>query len=419
MTRAEQIHELSKSMTNAEIASHLGIAIETVSRQQRQFRQSRRAEGEEPTPGVEPRGPDLHVFEDDTHKTVEVPYLTTVEEMLEFCEVDKDVWEAERLICNKWDVTMKGPEGPVTKQNLQLKAFLRHKFQGVDFDCLKKTLADMPKAKTLRRVPPKNGPKHLLEINVPDLHYGSLCWAPESGENYDSKIAATRFLGAIEQLLSLSAGFNIEKIQFPIGSDYFNTDTPAGTTTAGTPQHNDVRWQKVYSEGVALLIQAIDMLRQVAPVEVILVQGNHDYELSYCAAHAISMHYTKIKNVCVDWGPQERKYRLYGDNLICYTHGKSANSRPIADKNWLKIITSEASKKWGDTKFHEVHCGHTHHQETFEDGALVVRHLGSLSGTTAYEYSSGYVGSRKVAHAFVWHAKGGPIAQLQNHIISK
>ena len=348
---------------------------------------------------------------------VELPYLTSVEEMLETCGVDTALWEVERQIVNKWDVTAKIDDELQTKQNLQLKAFLKHKYAGIDFDELRRVLESLPKSrKTTAKAKPVKDP-HLLEINIPDLHYGSLCWAPESGENYDSKIAAERYLTAIERLLSLSNGFPVEKIHFPIGSDFFNTDTPFDTTTAGTQQHNDGRWQRLYASGVGLMIQAINRLREVAPVEVILVQGNHDCQLSYCAAHAIDMHFINVKEVSVDWSPRERKYRVYKDNLVCYTHGKSANGRPIADKLWLKIVTAEAAREWGVTRWHEVHSGHTHHQTTNEDGALIVQHLGSLSGTTPYEYGSGYVGSRKTAHAFVWHPENGTVAHLRHNVI--
>ena len=419
--RVELVGSYVDKYGRAKAAKHFGVKENTIRRELTRAKWGRGAGvTETPLPtntgGNERKGRDIRQPNAD-EKMIELPYLTSIEELLRACDVDTKLWEIERQIVNKWDVNAKFGDEFRTKQNLQLKAFLRHKFLGIDFDELRRVLEALPKAKKdTRKTKPVKDP-HLLEINIPDLHYGSLCWAPESGENYDSEIAAERYLTAIERLLSLSNGFPVEKIHFPIGSDFFNTDTPQGTTTAGTMQHNDGRWQKMYAEGVGLMIQAINRLREVAPVEVILIQGNHDYQLSYCAAHAIDMHFAGVKPVTVDWSPRERKFRTYNQNLVCYTHGKSANGRPIPDREWLKIVTAEAAKEWGNTRWHEVHSGHTHHQTTNENGALIVQHLGSVSGTTPYEYSSGYVGSRKTAHAFVWHPENGTVAHLRHNVI--
>jgi hypothetical protein len=425
-SRYEAVRDYAAQHGRKATAAHFGISPSTV---KRELSRGRKERGDETTlPRVsngtngsnEPKGPDTSQ-PGPGEQVVELPYLTSVDQMLEACDVDPEFWEVERQVVNKWDVTANIKGVLTTKQNLQLKAFLKHKYGGIDFDELRKVLERLPTCdpgspEPLEQRAPGTG-KHLLEVNIPDLHYGELCWAGESGEHYDSRIAEKRFLSAVDRLLSLSVGFGVGRIHFPVGSDYFNTDTPAQTTTAGTPQHNDGRWQKMYADGVGLLITAINRLRQVAPVQVILVQGNHDYQLAYCAAHAIDMHFRNVDGVTVDWRPLERKYYTFGKNLVCYTHGKSANGRAIPIKQWLRIITSEASKEWSNAEFREIHCGHTHHQETMEDGPIVIRHLGSLAGQNSYEYSSGWVGSRKVAHAFVWDAKQGPLAHLNYHVV--
>src|SRR5690606_36216509 len=107
-------------------------------------------------------------------------------------------------------------------------------------------------------------------------------WCGETGENYDYKIAKKRFFFVLNVIIERVKGRDgIEKIVFPVGSDFFNFDTLDGTTTIGTKQDNDLRWQKLFAVGVEILIKAIDMLTEIAPVEAFLIPGNHDKMTSF------------------------------------------------------------------------------------------------------------------------------------------
>ena len=77
-------------------------------------------------------------------------------------------------------------------------------------------------------------------------HLGKLAW-PGDRENYDYKICRERFLGPIARHIEQIAArrFKFEKIIYPIGNDFFNFDTIEQTTTAGTRQDSDLRWQKL------------------------------------------------------------------------------------------------------------------------------------------------------------------------------
>ena len=41
----------------------------------------------------------------------------------------------------------------------------------------------------------------MLEVPIVDLHLGKLAWAPESGEDYDHKIAQKRFMSVIDDVI--------------------------------------------------------------------------------------------------------------------------------------------------------------------------------------------------------------------------
>lgn len=50
--------------------------------------------------------------------------ITSLEEAIEFFNVDTDEWIVERWICNAWDVTMKIDKTPVKRTNYQVKVWL-------------------------------------------------------------------------------------------------------------------------------------------------------------------------------------------------------------------------------------------------------------------------------------------------------
>lgn len=113
-----------------------------------------------------------------------------------------------------------------------------------------------------------------------DLHLGKLAWGEETGEDYDIHIAQARFHAAINDLINKSSGYKVDEILFPVGNDIYNSDKalPYSQTTAGTPQMDDTRWQKMFRIGVRLITEAIIKLSEIAPVKVPLVYSNHDFE---------------------------------------------------------------------------------------------------------------------------------------------
>lgn len=51
--------------------------------------------------------------------------IQSLEEAIDFFEVDVEEWEVERWVCNSWDVTMKIDNEPVKKTNYQVKVWLQ------------------------------------------------------------------------------------------------------------------------------------------------------------------------------------------------------------------------------------------------------------------------------------------------------
>ena len=344
--------------------------------------------------------------------------VVTVEKLLEIYNIDLEIWEIEKQIVNTWEVGAKGPDGKITTTPLfQVKLWLKRKqvlfeLQNVRQEFLEDLKKLSPQVPSNFRKQPQEG--KLLEITVFDLHFGKVAWHEEVGENYNIEIATQRFNDCIDYFIDLYKGTSLGRILLPISNDFFNSDRshPFNSTTSGTPQEEDTRWQNTFRKGRELLITNIQKLSKIAPVEVKVVPGNHDYERSFYLGDSLEGWFHNDQNVNIDNSPNPRKYFSYGKNLIGFTHG---NNEKLADLPM--IMAQENPTAWAMSYYREFHLGHLHHKKegrfnaTNELQGVMVRHMSSLSGTDSWHHKKGYIGARKSAEAFLWDKEKGLLNQ--------
>lgn len=339
--------------------------------------------------------------------------IKTPADALEYAEVDLRIWEIDRFTTNKYEQASKDEEGNINVVELwQVKVWLKRKIslsEQKSLDYLKDAISSA-KWKPAKR--PDKRPKgdHLLEVSLFDAHFGKLCWAAETGTDYDTIIANKFYLNAVDDLLADNKDAEIEKIIFPVGNDFFNVDNLRGETTSGTPQDVDSRYHKVFEKGFHAVVSAIERCRKVAPVEIILIEGNHDTLSSYHLAHSLKCAYcefSQVDDVGVDCGPESRKYRKYGITLLGFTHG---DGEKPSDRTTL--MAREASEWWHGCKFYEWHTGHFHAEKKLqqagtETNGIVERVLPSLSGTDRWHSKKGFTLNRQAAMAFLYDKEQG------------
>ncbi len=337
--------------------------------------------------------------------------INNLEEALIFSKVDLTIWEVERHIFNSWEVTMKGNDGkPIKATNIQVKIWfakikIEDKIKWENF--IEEIKSYSPKYSELKHK--KVSKDCLYEISLPDLHIGKMGWNKESGEDYDTKEAIKRYNTAFDELLTRINLNSIERFLLPIGNDMINIDNSNGTTTAGTPQNCDSRWQQMFIKAKDLLISNIDKISKIAPVHIIVISGNHDFSTMLYLGEVLNAWYRNSKNVFIDNNPKQRKYYEFGENLLAFTHGNEEKHQDLG-----LIVASEEKEMWARTSFREIHLGHFHktkttkYIETDEYQGFRVRILPSLSGTDAWHNSKGYM-STKAAEGFLYHKKQGLI----------
>ena len=339
--------------------------------------------------------------------------ITNLEEFLVFAQVDTRLWEVERHVINKWEVGSAGPDGGIlTSPLFQIKVFLRRRLVEEKLtDLLTGMLERFQQAAPVRQpviYPPRG--EGMLELSLMDLHLGKISWAPETGKHYDPETAEKMFWAALEDLLAKASGCRPEKILFVAGNDFFNTDAMGRTTTAGTPQDDGLTWKQGFIRGRDLLVRAIERLRQVAPVHVTCVNGNHDTARVFYLGEVLSAWFSRTPDVSVDNSPTQRKYVHYGQNLIGYTHGNNEKhpSLPL-------LMASEQPAAWAASQHREWHLGHWHikRHKMFlpveDQQGVLVRIVPSLCPADAWHSSMGYSG-KLAAEAYYWHPQDGCVA---------
>jgi hypothetical protein len=369
-----------------------------------------------PTPAARP--PD-RIGESVTVKgdTCEIEKTTptrvkSLADLIRVCEIDTQEWDIERYTCNKWEMGSTDLDGnPQTTELYQVKASLKRKVHAL---AVRAEIADlMAFAKRQLRgkrphVPkaPKGKPSpYLLELSIPDLHVGKLAWGEESGENYDTKIAERLFETALEALLHRTSGFKFAKVLLVLGNDLLHSDTRAGTTTGGTPLDNDSRFQKTFGVVRRMCVRAIDRCREVAPVQVVMVPGNHDTLSVWHLGDSLECYYHGATDVEIDNAPTARKYVQHGKVMLMLTHGDKGKRQ-----DYPLLMATEKPAIFGATVHREAHTGHVHQTRVQEHHGVKVRISPALCAADAWHAENAFVGNARAAEAFVWHAEEGLVS---------
>jgi hypothetical protein len=357
---------------------------------------------------------DSAVFEYNGTKKID-----NFEDAIAYSGVDTNIWETDRKIFNSWEVTMKINDTPVKRTNFQFKIWFKRKRYGFDDfrDDLLHSIADLG-SRSVKFKPQKSG--YALEIDCFDPHFGKLSWGRETGEDYDIKIAKSRYLNAILDLCNKSSFYEVEEVLYPIGQDYFNYDTLNVTTPNNTPQHTDVRWQKMLIEGKLIAIESIELLKEQkqCPINIKIVPGNHDTMTTFMLGEVLDAYYKNDPNVTVDNSPKMKKYWRFGKCGVMFFHGDKGrwNEYPL-------VMMRDMQKEWSDVEFMEIHCGHFHktkkveHVTADELQGIVVRVLKSIAGTDSWHYNNNYTNTIKGAEAFVWSKDFGLEANIKSNIL--
>tara|TARA_R110002012_G_scaffold164895_1_gene327248 strand:+ start:328 stop:1422 length:1095 start_codon:yes stop_codon:yes gene_type:complete len=257
---------------------------------------------------------------------------------------------------------------------------------------------------------------HLLVINPADIHIGKYASHHETGDGYNVEIACERVLEGLQGLIDKSKGFDVDRVLFCIGNDVLHIDNVYNTTTASTPQDVDGKWWEHFEVALALYVKCVEILREIAPVDVIHSMSNHDYQSGFHLAHALKSWFKNDSEVAFDISVAHRKYYKYGNNLIGLEHGDGAKM----DKLPL-LMAQERPEMWSETKYRYWYLHHLHHKvkHKWRDAkdfiGVTVEYMRSPSGTDSWHSRKGFSGVPKAVEGFLHEKTSGQVARLVHY----
>jgi hypothetical protein len=341
--------------------------------------------------------PESTVVEDETKMVITLPKtdISTYAELVHRFQIDPSVWEVTRF-----NSTF------IEEKENRVVAFLKKR---VDILAIKAEIEDLKALAASNAVPQVRASSqhaitgNLLEVNIPDVHFGKLAWPEETGyEPYDIKIAPVMYDRAVDALIARNADTKFDEVVYVIGNDALNADDLEGRTTSGTQVTNDARYHKVFSVTRNTHIRTVEKLRKIAPVKVIVVYGNHDQLSAWHLGDSMQSYFHAYADVTIDNVPRQRKYHEFGAVMLGFTHGDKGDR-----SDYPLLMATEEPAMFGRTKFREMHTGHNHKTQLDEKHGVRVRILAALCPADDWHSELGYVGNLRNAETYTWHKVHG------------
>lgn len=238
-------------------------------------------------------------------------------------------------------------------------------------------------------------PNVALLIPKQDAHFNK--YDIDGNNNIAKRFKAfTRSL--LNQLEKVSATSNIEKIFYIVGSDEFNSEWN-GTTTKGTPQQNILTYEQGF-EAISEFNIAITRLLKAysTEVEIILLNGNHDHNVSWHLAHLLGRLFSNTPNITVNSELVNTKIITYGKNLIALNHGDATKPKDLASK--LPIL---AKDKWSSHDNYFIITGDKHTELAQDFNGIMAYRVPQLSSSkSAWDDKNNYITSKPEMLTFVF-----------------
>ena len=381
----------------------------------------------DPLPPDEPElGEGISMAEEDyvLQVTSNSETIKTLEQLLDSCNVDLDLWKVDRWEVKSYQGYRKDEhkdlqfyEGKMTGTiiddgNVKLATMFSVKvwfvkreekpFQDV-LDKLIAKLESRPRPINIVKNYPQG--EYLLLPGISDVHFARL--------SLDGKYTPEQTLQDLEDVgdaiigRSLAMILPVNRILLPVGNDLLNVDNLSNTTTRGTWQESSAGIRDAVDAVCTGFVDMINKFVEVAPVDVKLVPGNHDRYSMYWLGKMLEAYFKSNKYVTVDNSQSPRKYYQYGANLIGMEHGDRIKGKELA-----LIMAQEVPQMWGSTRHRVFFRGHFHKEYEMyvpiaDAGGVHVVTFPAFCPPDSWELLMGYIGNNRAGVAHFFHTEQG------------
>lgn len=347
--------------------------------------------------------------------------IRSQEDLVRAFDLDPEEWEIVEFFVSGggsvWDQSVE--KGTVAKsERVKVSAHLRRRMEvrvAVARDAWEAVLEDIRAASPVRE--PLTRPARVSELEeepmlavlaLMDPHFAMLAWGKETGEDYDLKIAQTSYLDVARRGLDVAGAYDLDRILYLVGNDLGHVDgmgidakgnRRGGATTKGTTQDVDSRLGKLYTAIRRATVEVADYASQLAPVDLLVVPGNHDGETMYHMGETLAAWYRNDPNVNVIYSPMKRKYYGWERCALMFTHGEELRRK--RDNLAMIMATECPAPIWTASEggAREIITGHNHVNlqggyyptaEADESRQIRTRSLPGLTPEDAWHFEEGY-----------------------------
>lgn len=315
--------------------------------------------------------------------------ITSYEELVDFYEIDTDVWHPTRQVFNFW--------GSAGTPNFQVKA----SFERDDYRAASKEDREAFREWASQFAPqldiPWDGNPNgkMLELIIADLHVDRVGGV----ERAIARLIAgsTDILGKTKALYG-----TVEEVNLVLLGDTFNADNGRDTTTAGTPQNSEDDWRanfRLVREAIAHVAMKAATVGQ--RVRIHILPGNHDYERSYYLADTLWSYFRNTDAIEVELDDSPRRYLYWGYSVIGLTHGDRIKPADLA-------MTMFREARTEDARFLEWHLGHNHTRREEEVHGVHFQWFRSPQDPSEWEHKNLFNHNRRDITGIVWDLLDGP-----------
>ncbi len=333
------------------------------------------------------------------------PRITTVDQLLKFCEVDLSIWEEDRKIINKWESKAAKDEEPTPL--IQIKVWLKRREAAPYEAALEALLENLAKkAPTYKRLKPRAPTGEYCMIpNFYDWHVNKR----DATGQYTIRRADSEFRAVVDATIerALSLDMSIERIMLPVGHDALHAEDLQGRTTRGTYVEMAGDMRPAIDVACDAYIYLAERMAEIARLNIFIVEDNHNRLGAFWLGKVLEARFARHKRITVTNSHTPRQYYRYGNTLIGMAHGDMPK-----DINLATLMPHEAPQHWTGTKYREYLTGHLHKKAkmfmpVFEDKGVLIRTFSSLSPPDKWHELHGFIGNHRAAETLFYHRQKG------------
>lgn len=349
-------------------------------------------------------------FKEDTTKgTAEVTFdsqteIRDINELILRCNIDTTTWEIVRYVQNFW--------GNRRDPHWQVKAWMTKKPKEQLLQDAFMGFLSVYTPAFVKSAPPEpelDKSFGCLIIDKQDAHH-------DRYDIYGRNDIQDRFDRIYNRLFYMvrqaQLSHNLEKIEYILGSDSFNSEW-TGNTTKGTPQRNMTDYHDGFRKVCDHEIAVISMLlRSSADVHVIFVPGNHDEHSGWHLVNWLKCYFRNEDRIVIDDDESYRKYVSYGNTAMMFNHGDAIRNAKLAG-----IFPMEFREQWSRHKYFYAFTGDVHIETSENINSIKFYRVPSFSRTRdKWEDKHGYIDSVGEATAFLIDDQEGLVNIFKNYL---